>query len=183
MPQFASSSTMCKFLHHSSWHCISLNHLFPAVTLSPTFSNVRSSLQQMEPMPSMVRNHYSQKNQEAHLERALAFKKAANLHCPSNVGLPIICLHASCCGRLISPISLMYQDDETDQEIGDDDSEHTRVSTLSSNIGEEDLDHQQEVLHLAQACRDKSLRTTKVPPPKKRSHADTVIALPLFPNS
>jgi len=77
----------------------------------------------------------------------------------------------------------MYQDDETDPDIGDDDSEDTRVSTLSSNIEEEDLDHQQEVVHLAQVCQDKSLRTTKVPPPKKWSHADTVIALPLFPNS
>jgi len=43
----------------------------------------------MEPMPSQVTNHYSQKNQEAHLERALAFKKAANRHFPPNVGLPI----------------------------------------------------------------------------------------------
>jgi hypothetical protein len=46
----------------------------------------------MEPTPSQVRNHYSQKNQEAHLERALAFKKAANRHFPSNVGLPMIYL-------------------------------------------------------------------------------------------
>jgi len=37
----------------------------------------------MEPTASQVRNHHSQKNQEVHLERALAraFKKTVNLHC------------------------------------------------------------------------------------------------------
>jgi len=80
---------MCKFLHHLSRYCIALHFIFPAFTLSPTFSNFRSSLQQMEPMPSQVRNHYSQKNQEAHLERVLTFRKAANLHCPSKDRLPI----------------------------------------------------------------------------------------------
>jgi hypothetical protein len=49
----------------------------------------------------------------------------------------------------------MNQDDETDQEIGDDESEDTGESTLSSNIEEDALDHQQEVLHLGQARRDK----------------------------
>jgi len=77
----------------------------------------------------------------------------------------------------------MNQDDETDQEIGDDESEDTGESTLSSDIEEDDLDHQQEVLHLGQARRDKSLRTTRVPLPKKRSRADTVIARPPLPNS
>jgi len=77
----------------------------------------------------------------------------------------------------------MYQDDETDQEIDDDESEDTRESTSSSNIEEDDLDHQQEVIHLGQACRDKSLRTTRVPLPKKQSRADTVIAHPPLPNS
>jgi len=41
--------------------------------------------------PSQVRNHHSQINQEAHLERALAFTAAGNLQCLSNVSLPIIC--------------------------------------------------------------------------------------------
>jgi hypothetical protein len=37
----------------------------------------------MEPAACQVRNHYSQKNQEVHPERALAraLKKTANLHC------------------------------------------------------------------------------------------------------
>jgi len=77
----------------------------------------------------------------------------------------------------------MNQDDETDQEIGEDDSDDTGESTLSSDIEEDDLDHQPEVLHLGQARQDKSLRTTRVPLPKKQSHADTVIARPPLPNS
>ena len=77
----------------------------------------------------------------------------------------------------------MYQDDETDQAIGDDDSEDTGESTLSSNIEEDNLDHQQEVLHLGEARQDKSLCTTRVPLPKERSCANTVIARPPLPNS
>jgi len=174
---------MCKFLHHLFCYCIALNLIFPASTLCPTLSNFRSLLQQMESMPSQLRNHYSQKNQEAHLEKQLVYKKAANCHCPTNDCLPIICLCASDCGWPISPISLMNQDDETDQEIGDDDSEDTIESPVSSDIEEDNLDHQQEILHLGQACLDKSLCSTKVPLPKKCSHADTVIACPPLPNS
>jgi hypothetical protein len=41
----------------------------------------------MEPMASQVRNYYFQKNQEAHLEGALAraLQKTTNLHCQTNV--------------------------------------------------------------------------------------------------
>jgi len=40
-----------------------------------------------EPTASQVRNHYSEKNQEAQLERALAhaFKETATFHCQLNV--------------------------------------------------------------------------------------------------
>jgi hypothetical protein len=47
---------------------------------------------------------------------------------------------------------------------------------LSSDIEEDDLDTKQEVLHLDQARYDETIRTTRVPPPKKRGRADTVIA-------
>jgi len=77
----------------------------------------------------------------------------------------------------------MNQDDETDQEIGDDESEDTGVSTISSDIEEDNLDHQQEVLDPGQAHRDRSLRTTRVPLSKTRSRAYTVIARPPLPNS
>ena len=148
IPWIASSSTIFKYLPHLSNYCIALKLIFPAFTLSPTFSNSRCWLQQMEPTTRQVRNHYSQKNHKAHLERVLAFKKAANLLCPSNVWLPNICLRASYCSCLISPISLIHQDDETDQEFGYDDSADTWESTISSNIEEDNLDHQQEVLYL-----------------------------------
>jgi len=77
----------------------------------------------------------------------------------------------------------MYQDDETYQEIYDDDSEDTGEYLLSSDIEEDDLDHQQKLLDLGQARRDKSLRTTSIPLPKKQSRANTVIARPPLPNS
>ena len=77
----------------------------------------------------------------------------------------------------------MCHDAVTNQEIEVDDSENTRESTLSSDIKDDDFDHQQQVLHLGQARRDKALRTRRVPLPKIRSRADTVIACPLLPNS
>jgi len=80
----------------------------------------------------------------------------------------------------------MMQDDHTDHDIGDHESEgqseDTRETTLSSDMEQEDLDHQQQVLHLGQAHRHKSSRTARVPLPMKRSHADTVIVHPLLPN-
>jgi len=82
----------------------------------------------------------------------------------------------------MSLILLLKHGDDTDQELSDDESEYPGESTLLSDIKEDDLDHQQEVLLLGQAHRDKSLRTTRVPLPKKRSCANTVIARPPLPN-
>jgi len=76
----------------------------------------------------------------------------------------------------------MNQDEASDQEIGDDESEDTAESTLSSEIDEHNLDHQQEVLYIGQARQEKSLRTTRVPLPKIWSWADIVIAHPRLPN-
>lgn len=66
--------------------------------------------------------------------------------------------------------------------IGDDDSEDTGESTLSFDIEEDNLSHQQEVLHLGQESRDKASLTTRIPLPKTQSRADTVIAHPPLPN-
>jgi hypothetical protein len=83
----------------------------------------------------------------------------------------------------IRAIILMKQDDDdVDREISNDESEDLGESTLSSDIEEDDLDIRQEVLHLDQARRDKTIRTTRVPPPKKQSRADTVIARAPLPN-
>ena len=77
---------------------------------------------------------------------------------------------------------MKQDDDDTDREISENECEDLGESTLSSDIEEDDLDKQQEVLHLDQARRDKTIRTTRVPPPKKRSRADTVIARTSLPN-
>jgi len=67
--------------------------------------------------------------------------------------------------------------------MGNDESEDTGESNLSSEIEEDYLDHQQEVVHLGKVCQDKLLRSTSVPLPNKQSRDDTFIAHPLFPNS
>jgi len=54
-------------------------------------------------------------------------------------------------------------DDDTDQEISDGDGEDPAESTLLLDIEEDDLDNQQEVLHLEQVRRGKRIRTTTVP--------------------
>jgi len=83
----------------------------------------------------------------------------------------------------VQAIILMKQDDnDTDWEISEYESEDLGESTLSSDIEEDDLDNQQEVLHQDQARHDKTIRTTRVPPPKKWSRADTVIARTSLPN-
>jgi hypothetical protein len=80
----------------------------------------------------------------------------------------------------------MMHDDDTDQDIGDDKSEgqsdDTREITLSSDIEEDNVDHQHQCLLLGQAYRDKSSRTTRVPFPMKGSRANTVNACPFLPN-
>jgi hypothetical protein len=73
-------------------------------------------------------------------------------------------------------ILMKQDDDDVDQEISNDESEDLGDSTMSSDIKEDDLDIRQEVLRLDQAHRDKTIRTTRVPLPKKPSRADTVIA-------
>jgi len=83
----------------------------------------------------------------------------------------------------MSPISLLTQDDDTDQELSDDKCEDPRESTISSDIEDDDLYQLQKVLLQGLARQDKSLRTTMIPLPPKRSRADTVIACPLLPNS
>jgi hypothetical protein len=178
---------MFNLLDHFSCYCIAFNHMFTASTLSPTFPTCLSSLEQMEPMPSQVRNHYSQNNQEGHIEWAYAFKQATNLHFQWYHYVWMICLRVSCHRWGISPNSWTQQSHDTDQDNGDhddqDEYEDTRESTLSTEIGEDDFDHQQHLLLLGQVTREKLLRTTSVPLQIKPSHANTVIACSLLSNS
>jgi hypothetical protein len=65
-------------------------------------------------------------------------------------------------------IILLNQDENnTDREISENKSEDLEDSTLSSNIEEDYLDNKQDVLHQDQAHCDRTLRTTRVPQPKK----------------
>jgi len=93
-------------------------------------------------MPSQVRNDYSQKNLEAHLDSALAFNKEPNLNWTSNRYLPIILLRSLYWGWLVSLISSLQHGNNKDQEIGDDQSEGRGTSSLTSDIKDIDLDQQ-----------------------------------------
>ena len=183
MPWIAISTTIYNFFHYNSHYSIALNLIFTAPTLSPTFPNLQSSLLHIKPMPSRVRNHYSLKDQEAHLQRALAFKKAANHYCSSDVCLPIAYLCACDWGLLMCAISLIKKSDDTVLVIGDDECEDTTETTFSSEIEETCSNHQLEVQLLREVHREKSLSTTWVPLPKTWSCANTVIACPPLPIS
>jgi len=82
-----------------------------------------------------------------------------------------------------STIQMNQNDHDTDrEEISNENSEDAGVSTLSSDIEEDNLDIQQEVLHLDQAHCKKLIQTTWVPLPKKWNRANTVIACTSLPN-
>jgi len=83
----------------------------------------------------------------------------------------------------VRAIMLMRQDDDdTNREISENKSEDHGEFTSSSDIEEDNLDNQQEVLHLDQERRDQTIWTTRVPLRKKRRPADTVIARTSLPN-
>jgi len=84
--------------------------------------------------------------------------------------------------NVLAIIVMKQDDDKIDREINNDQSEDLGQSTLSSHIEEDDLDIQQEVLHLDQAHHEKTIQTTRDPPPKKWSHANTVIARTPLPS-
>jgi len=79
-------------------------------------------------------------------------------------------------------IRMKQDDDNTDREISGNESEHPGESTSTTNIEEDNLNNQEDVLHPDQACRDKTIWTTWVPLPKKWSRADTVFACTSLPN-
>jgi len=131
-------------------------------------------------MPSKLRNTYSHKNHEVHLEWPLAFKRAAKLHCPSNICLPFICHHASYCIWPRSLNSELKHEDDTDQEIGDDKRKDTGQFAVSCDCEEEDLHNQQEVSLRSLVHWDKSFWTIGVPPPRNWNSTDTTTGRPVF---
>jgi len=93
---------------------------------------------------------------------------------PSSIVLEIANVHTI--------LHMKQDDDDTDREISENESENPGESTLSADIEEDDLDNQQEVLHLDHAHIDETIQTTRVPLPTKRSRADTVIARTSLPH-
>jgi hypothetical protein len=79
-------------------------------------------------------------------------------------------------------VMMKRDDDDTNRQITNGGTEDLGETTLSSNIEEDDLEIRQEVLHLEQAGRDKTIRTICVPLVKKWSHADTLMACAPLPN-
>jgi hypothetical protein len=75
----------------------------------------------------------------------------------------------------------MILDNQTNYEIGDDESADIDVSTFSSGLEENGFHQQLEVLHLGQARRDLTLPTTRFPLPEKWRSADAVMACPPHP--
>ena len=84
--------------------------------------------------------------------------------------------------NVCATISMKEYDDDTGQLISENKYEVQGESTLSSDIEDDHWGNQQEVLHLDQARHNMTIRTTRVPQPKKWSHADTVVAHTFLPN-
>jgi hypothetical protein len=98
----------------------------------------------MEPMASQARNHYSQTNPEAHLERALAhaFKKKNFFIAHQMFELQPSCITLEIT-NVLAIIHMKQDDDDTDrEEISDDDSEDAGESTMSFDIEDNNLDNQ-----------------------------------------
>jgi hypothetical protein len=133
----------------------------------------------MESMASQVRNHNSHNDQEAPLERSLegALKKTANFHCQSNATTPTQPSSTELEIADVCTIILINDDDDhADREISDDNFTDLGASSLLSDIKEDYLDNQHNVLHPDQAHHGKTLQITRVHLPKQWNSADTVIA-------
>jgi len=170
-------------LLHVSSSAIAFNPILTADTFSAIVPNFLTPLPQIKLTPGQVSMNYSQMNPESHLERALAFKTAANIYCPSNAYLPIIYHRAFWCRWLMTPIWSKKQNNDTDHNISDDGRNDPGESTIWAAIQEDYMAHRNEVLLLGQVRQDKSFPTTRVQLPKIQSYANNVIAFPLLPSS
>jgi len=109
--------------------------------------------------------------------------KSANLYCQWNDYLPALCFYRLYFRWLMSPNSVMKQNDNTEQEIDTGKCEGTRESILLSDIDGDFIDHQQEVLLLCQVHQNMSLQSTNIQQSEKGIHTNTLIAHPHFRNS
>jgi len=178
-PRIASSLTVCYIFAVLS---VILLHFIP---YSPLYTSVYISQLHLifintEPTASHVRNHYSQKNQEAQLERSLAraLKTTAYLHWQSNVWTSNPAFKYGV-GDSWSPQCNCYEAGLWRYWLGDQREQKWRpwrVHLVMWPRGRRcglpawgpDLDW---------GCHDMIILTTRVPRPKKRSRADNVIVL------
>jgi len=182
--RIASSSTECYFVALCFPYSTIHHTIFTVIYFclhSPT-----SPSSNMEPTANQVRNHNSTKNQEAHLERALHVHWSGQ---PIFMANQMFELPTQPLSRVMEIanvqaiiVLIKQDDDDSDREISEDESNDVGEPTFSSVIEEYDLGDRREVLDPNLVRCDKTLRTTRVPLPKKCRHADTVIAGTWLPN-
>jgi len=182
-PRTASSSTACYFVSRLCCYSITLHTILTLIYFclhSPTALH-QTWNRQLARWGSAIRRwiekHTLREPLHVHSWRQPIFIADQMFQLPTQPSSIVLEI------ATVRVIIVMRQDDDiTDGEIGNDENEYPGESTWSSDIEEDNSENQQGVLHLDQACLDKTLRTTRVPLPTKWSRANTVIARTPLPN-
>jgi len=138
-------------------------YIYPYILLS-TFSNFTSSSSTWNLRPARwgitirrrIKKHTLREHLHVHWRRQpifIAEQMFALPTQPSSIVLEI--------ANVLAIILMKQDDDDTDQKISDNDSENPGESTLSAEGEDDDLDNQQEVLHLDQAHHDRTIANNK----------------------
>ena len=182
-PRVTSSSTACYFAALFSCYSVKLHSIFTLIffclhspsSLHPTWN--------LQPARSGITIHRRIKKP--------TLREHLHMHCRrqpifiADQRLELLTQPSSIVWEIanVRPITLMMpHGNDTDRDITDTQTEDIGKSTLPSDIEEDDLDNLQKVVHPHKARCDKTIRTTRVPQPKKRSGADTVISRTSLPN-
>jgi hypothetical protein len=184
MRRIASGSTRCYFVALYSRYSIKLRTILTLIHFIPLHSQLHFIKHRTYGQPGEeslftegIKKHTLTEHLHVHCRRQpifIANQMFEHPTQPSSIVLEIANAQA---------IFLMKQDDDdVDREISNQESQDPAESTMLSNIEEDDLDIRQEVLHLDQACRNKTIRITRVLLPKNRSYAENVIANAPLPN-
>ena len=181
--QIASSSTECYFVVLFSHYSTKLHTIFFLIYFCLHSPTALSSTWNLQParwgitIHRRIKKPTLREHLHVHWRRQPIFIADQMFELPtqpSSIVLEIANVRAMIC--------MKQDDDDTYWVISENQSEDPGESTLSSDSEEDDLDNQQEVLHLDQAHCDKTIWTTRVPLPTKQSRADTVIAPTSLPN-
>lgn len=130
----------------SDWNNISSLHMYSGFLLSNSILIVDSFFN-MEPTASLVRNHYSQKNQQVYLQREMAAKMMVNLKDPQEDRLITYdILHSVGETNSCDFIDLKCQEkDCTNTKINSKQSNDHWHSVVSFNIKEDSLANNHKV--------------------------------------